>query len=183
MCRHRGQILYGKPPFLLATFSYPPDSSASKSVTSGGCRAPQHTTLPFTARVGRPEAPAMACNRCIWEEFIMQDCTFQVQVQFCEVSPKQCRPAQTLLCRYTQSCLLCNTVQKMFCAEPQTILGVQICVCELCADLHAHILLQVHCIPSAPIPTLCPPSTDFDCPKKLCAALHGSANICTGLCA
>ena len=63
MCRHRGRILYGEAPILMFCFSRQSGSPESMSVFSAGCRGTRQATPPFTAPVGRPEAPAMACNR------------------------------------------------------------------------------------------------------------------------
>ncbi len=110
----------------------------------------------------------------IWEEFIMQDCTFQVQVQFCEVSPKQRRPAQTLLCRSPQSCLLCNTVQKMFCVECKQCQGckiayvnfVQTCMPIFCSKSTASHEPQYQ--PSSP-------------PRRILTAQKSFVQPCTGV--
>ena len=63
MCGHLGRILYGGPPFPAFLCCRPSGGPDCRSLFSGASRQPRHSTLPFTARVGRPEAPAMACNR------------------------------------------------------------------------------------------------------------------------
>ena len=62
-CRHRGQILYGRPPILLFRFLRRTGSLECMSVFSAGWWGTRQATLPFTARMGRPEASAVAHGR------------------------------------------------------------------------------------------------------------------------